>query len=1136
MGTANLALNCGQWYFHVNRPGVKELLYPTVTLGRDADNFQADRFRTAANQINRPLSYGGGSRQWTYIEYDPGAENAPTNIRDFMEDCAEGRDDLQAYLQQIREYYANPTHCKLRSSIGYLNSIVSEKKTLRADAKIVTLEQIYVELEAEIALTGKAALSPGILDQLGAIGEFYAQLLASLRTNLVVDNAAVEKSAAGKDITSVRLTGTTTAPMGPTDGPGVSSVVAEFTQVEGRIQLAAVFTQQIEYSLAGVPWIPVEDPFIELLSADGLLPVVGRSGATLPRANLKLSYSVPATDGQWLFEGDFVTPPSLTAVFELAGGVNLLQVLPDPFRGVASLSITSIAMLFNAKTKSLDFVTINAATTESIALLPALSLKSVAFTMTVTSPIDVKSRKASVGISGNFKIGSRSDAGVIQVSGSAPDLALQGQLVSGVIKIEDLLQVFLPDVDLQLPTAPQIDAFFFTYVADGRIYSVSCNLNINWIIADTLTIQSLGLLISNSPSLRGLLNGSITILPNDPDVALTLLLVASYLGAGLGWRFEVRQTGGRLPLGKLIKEYLRWEIEQSYDIAGLGFSYETQTKSWEFTAETAEPWQVPFIADLSVTASFRGGYNGKATPLLIVLPGGKHLESSIEWPLAKMGSYARLETNWKWRDSIDLKIWFDYSPDVNAFGFTWKSLSATVNKTESNEWIGTLTFTDNVTLGSMVEDMVSWITGSRFGLEAPWSFLDSIQLSGLSLIYNFTKETVAFGIDIGPIDLGFARIDSIKISYGPNPKNAGKSAALVSLVGSFPWNVGEGANGNASTLGPWDASQPGAAPAPPGNGNKYLDLRMLALGQHVRVDGLETSKTVQEAIKLMTNLPEPEPGKIPPVKFNSQSAWLVGADFGVLRLDDGKTIVGEAGAPHSGLPVLEKRHLAVSRTATSGYFMTLQIVFNDPALYALRIALDGEPAKILKGLDFQILYRQVSETVGVYQTEITLPDIMRHLSVGVYSITLPVFGISVYTNGDFQVDIGFPWNADFARSFSIEGIIYPGIPVLGSAGFYFGKLSSASTSKVPQTTLGTFNPVIVFGFGLQVGFGKSIEYGVLKAGFSLTVLGILEGVLAKWNPYLPTGGGVGGNSRDSRRVLFLASGNGRHYRQALWQC
>lgn len=327
---------------------------------------------------------------------------------------------------------------------------------------------------------------------------------------------------------------------------------------------------------------------------------------------------------------------------------------------------------------------------------------------------------------------------------------------------------------------------------------------------------------------------------------------------------------------------------------------------------------------------------------------------------------------------------------------------------------------------------------------------------------------------------------------------------MVTLTGSFPWNIGNDAVGNTNSLGPWDTSKPATAPAPPGNGNKYLDLRLLAMGQHVTMECFRTADTVQKAIACMATMPDPKPGELPPVQFDARSAWLIGADFGILKLQ-------APTSPPAGSTALVPSGSVAG--AAPGYFLTLQIVFNDPVIYALRIALDGEPAKIFKGLDFQIMYRQVSSTVGVYQAEITLPDVMRRLSVGAYTIILPVFGIAIYTNGDFQVDLGFPWNEDFSRSFTIEAIIYPGIPVLGSAGLYFGKLSSATTNKVPAATNGTFNPVIVFGFGMQVGFGKSIEYGILKAGFSLTVVGILEGVIAKWNPYQLTDGGGGSNSQ-----------------------
>ncbi|MBN3121882.1 hypothetical protein [Pectobacterium brasiliense] len=94
----------------------------------------------------------------------------------------------------------------------------------------------------------------------------------------------------------------------------------------------------------------------------------------------------------------------------------------------------------------------------------------------------------------------------------------------------------------------------------------------------------------------------------------------------------------------------------------------------------------------------------------------------------------------------------------------------------------------------------------------------------------------------------------------------------------------------------------------------------------------------------------------------------------------------------------------------------------------MRIALEGEAAKVFAGLDFQIIYRKISDGLGVFQAEITLPTLMRRIDVGAVTITLPTFGVEVYTNGDFKFDIGFPWNQNFSRSFSVEAIISPWYP------------------------------------------------------------------------------------------------------------
>ena len=161
----------------------------------------------------------------------------------------------------------------------------------------------------------------------------------------------------------------------------------------------------------------------------------------------------------------------------------------------------------------------------------------------------------------------------------------------------------------------------------------------------------------------------------------------------------------------------------------------------------------------------------------------------------------------------------------------------------------------------------------------------------------------------------------------------------------------------------------------------------------------------------------------------------------------------------------------------------------------------GAKAKVFAGLEFEIMYKKISDSIGVYQIALTLPDSLRYLQFGAVNVTLPNIGVEIYTNGDFIIDIGFPYDLDFSRSFSVQAIVPPGIPAMGSGGFYFGKLSGATSVSVPQTNYGNFNPVIAFGLGMQVGVGYSVNYGVLKAGFSITVFGIIEGIIATYHPY-----------------------------------
>ncbi len=240
----------------------------------------------------------------------------------------------------------------------------------------------------------------------------------------------------------------------------------------------------------------------------------------------------------------------------------------------------------------------------------------------------------------------------------------------------------------------------------------------------------------------------------------------------------------------------------------------------------------------------------------------------------------------------------------------------------------------------------------------------------------------------------------------------------------------------------------------------------MGIGQHVSFDPSWQPVNVEDVINKMEKLALPAGGSNLPnltspdgLRFAKDSGWLIGADF---------TVLGT---------------------------VQLAVVFNDPNLYGILIALSGERAKGFAGLKFEILYRKITDSIGVYHIELKVPDVMRHLEFGQVSLTLPVIIVDVYTNGNFRVDFGFPKGLDFSNSFCLQVF-----PFIGYGGFYFALLDGDTSSRVPKITNGRFSPVIEFGIALSVGVGKTIDEGVLAGGVSVTVIGILEGGIGWFNP------------------------------------
>jgi LysM repeat protein len=1115
--TANVAISTPVPYLNTNRPSqVGNLVrYPVGAIGEINLSEPVTTLQAIADRIQTSLS------DWpTSVITKPPAQV----LTDFMVQIQDDKDQYRQYFEAISSYYQREESDKfnLAAVLSFPHKAVVDGVVSELAFEAPPLEVLFARLTELIAATGKVDLLADVFTS-GGIFDFYTQLSRPFGGKVVINPAAVRPVREGETLVSVVLTGPTRTFGQQTDSEFV------FTAETGTIESDARFEFTLPWNLDDVPWIVFEKPFARVLASDEAYPPSSSIGGRVKGTDIDLSMNFPVEEGRIIIRGEFETAKSLSDFFAIVGGVDLASFLPAPILALAGIGVKYLELAFDTVTKTIDYISVRLETTTPWNFFDRLLLEDIVVTITVIRPIDLRTRRVTAGIVGILRIGTTSEAPRLEVGADIPKLRLRGQLLDPTLPLNDVLSIFWPGASPAWPDGkePAITQFSIFYALTDNDYALSLMLDLRWpiVIAGTtvMTIETVGMMIAHAAaSTSGTLSGSLLFLPDSARIGLTL--AAAYLGNNRGWRFELKQTSGVFAISDVLKQYLNWDTTLDIAIDGVGVVVETQTNSFELTAKTARPWQIPIDTGVAITGKMRVGYNGGTAalgPSLIrrgraVVPAiaESRDEAVIRAgliPAKKIGWFGELNAEIKWR-GIELTIFYNFDPTYKSYGIIWGFLTGKIEQKLVDGTlhdIATLQFTESASLGAMIETMISWATGSKFGLASPWSALNSVVLSGLSLSYDFTAGTVAFNIAIGPIELGFARIDSISVKYDSSPL-PGDNKVMVTINGSFRWQ-----SDPSKPLG-WDATKPEQTPAPPGNGNKYLDLRLLALGQHVTIEGLRTAPTVQKAIERMAQMKDPEPGKIPDVTFDAESSWLVGTDFGVLRIDPATT-------PAAGALMVHPNTLPMAAAAPAQYVLTMQVVFNDPYLYGLRLALAGDAAKVFKGLDFQIMYRQVSETVGVYQAEITLPDIMRHLSVGAYSITLPVFGIAVYTNGDFQVDVGFPWNQNFSRSFSIEAIIPPGIPVMGSAGFYFGKLSSASTDRVPRAINGTFNPVLVFGFGMQIGFGKSIEYGILKAGFSLTAVGIIEGVLGKFNPYL-TDGSSGSDTQIQGAYYFWLQG------------
>lgn len=358
-----------------------------------------------------------------------------------------------------------------------------------------------------------------------------------------------------------------------------------------------------------------------------------------------------------------------------------------------------------------------------------------------------------------------------------------------------------------------------------------------------------------------------------------------------------------------------------------------------------------------------------------------------------------------------------------------------------------------VTLGDILEYIVNLAAPTLgFKLDSPWDVLKQIDLSRFVLTIDPKENIIEFVFNAN-VDLVVAQLDSIGVRYS---KQSGQGKVDMILTGNF---MGQRYTNDAPLS--WDVVND-PPPSVPGKGQSMVDLRYLGLGQRVTFKGTVPDTVADSIAKLRKDMTPPsgEGNPMPEtMEYSAESQWLIGLDVTLMNTVD------------------------------------LGFIFNDPKLYGLSIALGGERAGALAGLKFEILYKKITDEIGMFRIEFQVPDMFRTIQLGVVSITLGIIVIEIYTNGNFKIDFGFPYNRNFARSFSLQAYIF-----IGRGGFYFGLLNGDTSTQVPRISNGTFSPVIELGIGIAAGVGREIRAGILSGGAYVELQVIFQGVLAWFNP------------------------------------
>jgi hypothetical protein len=560
--TTNSAINMGIPFMQVPAPELtvqqQKAIYPSVAL----TGLNPDDIPTALARVARQISTS--NKVWPEL-----ASEAPCTIvgnyyQEFTD--ASPTDSVFAYFTALKNFFGQTWQDKLCLAVAYLNTLQGNNNVLQlADgaAEDNPLNALYAKLKAAVTIGESLNLVPDILSAKdGNIAGYLIDLIAQYGNVLALTVEALDPPDTPPDVQQITLTGSSKV----FESLGVTcDLRVIFTAPNGVLTADITFTDKATWTLDQVPWIVLRDPFVHMLVPNGKLPVMASFGgyypameSANPAIEAKLEIGV-TNDSQWSAAIDFTgNYPGIATAFQMAASINLVRALPAPFNVLTDLGVSEVGLQYDYNASILNSVLIVAqSNTKDIQLFNTLTLDNIKVTTTLLSP-GTDSRSLAVVASADFSIGATNPA-TIGVSVGYPGLTIQGSLTDGVLTLDNLFSTFLPSgYMLDLPQAPSIDQFAFSYNQETDYLNISLDLNIQWTFSffgsDLFRLENVGFGITRQKGSNiGFVTANTILLPKTEKIGVTV--GAYYQGSG-AWLFQADQTSGTVSINNLLSEYL----------------------------------------------------------------------------------------------------------------------------------------------------------------------------------------------------------------------------------------------------------------------------------------------------------------------------------------------------------------------------------------------------------------------------------------------------------------------------------------------------------------------------------------------------------------------------------------------------